>query len=251
MKVHLHLAVAMLCCALPGAAFASHGSDDNGGDSHNGQTEHPDGTVARGPISAVSPTGITVGGLDFTIDGTTVIKGAGGAVIDTTGLAVGDIVKVEGTDANGTLLAKEIELEDDQSSSADNHHDRGGSKSNVVIGKCSFPGLELARQSLEKSIRTTFSDAGVTAKVKVKFKITAKDPTQDFTGISAANGVVVSVDPATGSAVTLSGAIAPLPCAGTIAAKVEVRVSGAGTSTVSTATLPITGEYLSKDQGRN
>ena len=270
MKIQLRIALAVLCCMAPCTGFASDGADDSskgrgrGDDSGKGRGggddsdrdddkggDHdsvPDQTVVRGPISAISTTEITVGGLTFTINDATEIKGKNDAPATTADFAAGDFVKVEGSASGDALVAHEIELEDDHDSNDDNHHSRGGDHSNIAVGNCNFPSLELARQSIEKSLRTSFADAGVDARVKVKFRITAKDASQEFTGSSGANGVVLTVDPANGAAVTLSGSITPIPCAGTIAARIEVKPAGAS-PTVSNATLPIVGEFGARNSG--
>lgn len=234
-------------------------SSGSGGDDNDDDGSQIDRIISRGPISAISPTEVTVGDLtcQFT-PGTEFEQDEGGAA-QLADFQVGDLAKLKCLrDLSNNLLAIELEFEDDISGSGsddDSVSEARGAKSDDLLMLCGFPQLGAVEKGLEKSIRSSLVEAGISANVKVKGRIVEKDLRQVVSGSAAANGVSIATD-TTGASnlVDLTGSIDTQPCNGTL--HVLVRIKGKNTATgerVNTSfeqDLPITGVYAAKNKGK-
>lgn len=81
----------------------------------------------RGTISALSSGSVTVSSITFAINSSTEFEDLVGRHVPASTFAVGNFVKVEGSPVNGNLVAREIELENDSSSSNPGGGSSGGS----------------------------------------------------------------------------------------------------------------------------
>lgn len=211
MKMMKLLVLSTLCMA-PLAASA-HGGESHGGD---------DLVIAKGTITALSSSAVTIAGKTFILNSSTQYEGMNDQSAVLADFSVGDYAKAKGELDGTDLVAQELELENPEHLNGDDHGKHNSSSSDDVISsRCEFPNMELVRKALERNIKDSLLERNISSKVSVKAKIVDRDSKQVLSATAAINGV--SISSSSDDIVVLSGSVAPQACSGVVRLKVKVK----------------------------
>jgi hypothetical protein len=209
MKIHklMILCVSML---VPLAAQA-HESEGHDGEEY---------IIAKGSITAISGVAVTIADKTFTLTENTKFEGMNDQLAALSDFSVGTYAKAKGSMEGDSLIARELELEN-----AEHPHGKDDSKKSSsddsVVSRCEFPNLNLVRKALERNIKDSLLEQGISSKVSVKAKIVSRDEKQVLSATAAANGIALSSS--ANNLVELTGSVLPQECAGIARFKIKVK----------------------------
>lgn len=226
--------------------------DDVGG----GGAESSSRIIVRGVITSISETKIVVGDSVFALVEQTDYEGEDDQPLTREDFEAGDVTKVKGyRKADGSLVALEVEQEDElKSGGTDNEGEGKGSGEEIKL-HCTLPNLNAIRGGLERSIEQALSEADARAKVKVKTRILSKDDSQNVAPPEATQGINVLVNTTgDGALLSFSGEAGIPTCNAVLQIQVRVRgfnpITGVRIEEVITEEIPIVGVYAQKDRRR-